>query len=318
MPREAEPSQNERSFLLQALQQSLRLDDRPLLSHRPISLTFGTAPGLADVSIGRTRVAAKISCTVTVPFPDRKFDGVFTIATELSPAATPAFEAGAASGSSSADAEALLSRLLEKTIRRSGALDTESLCIVAGEKCFALRADVHVLDFDGNLVDAACLAVVAGLLHFRRPDVEVRGGEVRIFSEREREPVKLNLNHVPLCVSFSVFRNVDENTIVKGAPAIDGDEPEIVILDATLLEEQCRDAEIVIGMNRYGEVVQIAKYGGYPVDPLTVLECTKTALEKVKWLHGIVMEKLDEEDKRQNVDGLMAELSAENERIIPG
>lgn len=317
MPREAEPSLNERAFLLQSLQQSLRQDGRPLLSHRPVTLSFGTAPGLADVTLGRTRVAVKISCSVTVPFPDRKFDGVFTIATELSPAASPAFEASSSAGSSSADVEALLSRLLEKTIRRSGALDTESLCIVAGAKCFALRADVHVLDFDGNLVDAACLAVVAGLLHFRRPDVEVRGGDVRVFSEREREPVKLNMNHVPLCVSFSVFRNVEEGS-VRGAAGIEGDSPEILVLDATLLEEQCRDAEVVVGMNRYGEVVQMAKYGGYPVDPMTILECSRVALEKVKWLHGLLTQKLEEEDKRRNVDGLMAELRADNERVIPG
>ncbi|KAF2150571.1 ribosomal protein S5 domain 2-like protein [Myriangium duriaei CBS 260.36] len=304
MPRDPEPSLNERSFLLQSLQSNLRLDSRPLLSHRPLKISFGSTPGLADITLGRTRVAARISCTVTTPFPDRKFDGIFTLATELSPAATPAFEASSSAGSSSADAEALLSRLLEKTIRRSGALDTESLCIVAGEKCFALRADVHVLDFDGNLVDAACLAVVAGLLHFRRPDVEVRGGEVRVFDETEREPVRLNMNHVPLCVSFSVFRNVEGE--------------EILVLDATLLEEQCRDAEVVVGMNRFGEVVQIAKYGGYSVDPMTVLECSRVALEKVKWLNGLLMEKLDEEEKKRNVDGLMAELRADNERIIPG
>lgn len=318
MPREPEPSLNERAFILQSLQQSLRQDGRPLLSHRPVALSFGHEAGLADVTFGRTRVAAKISCTVTTPFPDRKFDGIFTIATELSPAATPAFEAGSGSGSASADAEVLLSRLLEKTIRRSGALDTESLCIVAGEKCFALRADVHVLDFDGNLVDAACLAVVAGLLHFRRPDAEVRGGgEVKIFGEREREPVRLNMNHVPLCVSFSIYRNVEEG-LAKAGAGTEGDEKEIVLLDPTLLEEQCRDAELVIGMNRYGEVVQVAKYGGYPVDPLTMLDCTRTALEKVKWLHGLITERLEAEEKRQNVDGLMAELRAENERVIPG
>jgi exosome complex RNA-binding protein Rrp42 (RNase PH superfamily) len=40
--------------------------------------------------------------------------------------------------------------------------------------------DVHFLDHDGGLVDAACVAVVAALLSFRRPDVEIRGEEVQI------------------------------------------------------------------------------------------------------------------------------------------
>lgn len=255
----------------------------------------------------------RISSTVTVPFPDRKFDGIFTISTELSPLASPAFEVGRQN-----DAETLLSRLLEKTIRRSGALDTESLCIVAGEKVFAVRADVHVLDFDGGLVDAACAAVVAGLLHYRRPEVEVRGEEVRVFDPREREPVKLSLNHVPFCVSFSFFRNVGEEVVGKGGSGYAGDGEEVVLVDADLGEEMVRDAELVVGMNRFGEVVQLAKYGGYPIDPVAVVKCTGIALEKVKWLHGAVMEKLEEDEKKRNVDGLMAELRADNERNIPG
>ena len=40
------------------------------------------------------RVLAKISASVTAPYPDRKFDGVFIINTELSPLASPAFEVG--------------------------------------------------------------------------------------------------------------------------------------------------------------------------------------------------------------------------------
>lgn len=39
-----------------------------------------------------------------------------------------------------------------------------------------LRVDVHVLDHDGNLTDAAGLAALAALMAFRRPYVEVGGG----------------------------------------------------------------------------------------------------------------------------------------------
>jgi len=193
--------------------------------------------------------------------------------------------------------ELLLSRLLEKTIRRSGALDTESLCIIAGQKCFHVRADIHVLDHDGNLVDASCIALVAALLHFRRPDVEVHGEDVTVFGLREREPVKLSMQHLPFCVSFSYY-----------------DGGNIMLQDPALLEEQCREGEIVISMNRFGEVCQIAKYGGIPVDGLSMLACTNTALERVKTLDKLVKERLTEDEKRRDVGGLMVELSAENER----
>jgi exosome complex RNA-binding protein Rrp42 (RNase PH superfamily) len=49
--------------------------------------------------------------------------------------------------------------------------DTEALCVVAGERVWQLRVDVHILDHGGNLIDAAALAAIAALQHFRRPGV---------------------------------------------------------------------------------------------------------------------------------------------------
>lgn len=94
MPKELEPSNNERLFILEALRQGLRLDSRELDVIRPLSLTFGREYGLADVSLGATRVLARVSADVVSPFSDRPFDGIFTITTELGPMASPAFEVG--------------------------------------------------------------------------------------------------------------------------------------------------------------------------------------------------------------------------------
>ena len=94
MPREADPSTNEQTFLLSALRENIRLDSRAFDQYRPISLEFGEEYGVADVRCGKTRVLVKVSCEVTAPYPDRKFDGIFTITTELSPIGSPAFEVG--------------------------------------------------------------------------------------------------------------------------------------------------------------------------------------------------------------------------------
>lgn len=125
-----------------------------------------------------------------------------------------------------------------------------------------------------------------------------------IFSIREREPVRLTIQHLPFCVTFSYY-NTSSTTST---------EPGIFLQDATLLEEQCRDGEIVISMNRFGEVCQIAKYGGTPVDGLSLLTCTNAALETAKRFDKLVKEKLAEDEKVRDRGGLMAELSAENER----
>src|SRR2546421_12905119 len=55
MPREAEPSNLERTFILEALGQNIRVDGRAFDQFRPIDLTFGEDYGAATVSLGKTR-----------------------------------------------------------------------------------------------------------------------------------------------------------------------------------------------------------------------------------------------------------------------
>ncbi|KEZ42443.1 Exosome complex component rrp45 [Scedosporium apiospermum] len=294
MPREAEPSLNEKAFVLQAIEEKQRLDGRNFEDYRPLELTFGDEHGVADVQLGKTRVLVKVSAEVAVPYPDRPFDGIFTITTELSPLISPAFEVNRPT-----EREVLLSRLLEKTIRRSGALDIESLCLIAGKKCWALRADVHVLSLDGNLVDAACVAVVAALRHFRKPDSSTEGEEVTVYTAAEREPVPLSWLHSPLCVTFSFFGEEGE----KG-----------MLVDATWLEEQVATGNCTIGMNKHGEICQVSKLGGAPVEAVLLLQCGNLALAKVREFSDLLDAKLAEDAKRKDKGGLIAQLSAENER----
>lgn len=95
-----------------------------------------------------------------------------------------------------------------------------------------------------------------------------------------------------------------------------------MLIDADLAEENVREGEIVVSLNRHGEICQVAKYGGLPVDPLTMLNCTTVAHEKVKVLHQFVQSRLDQDEKKRDKGGLMAELlSSENARelaVIPG
>ncbi|KAK6069625.1 3' exoribonuclease family protein [Seiridium cupressi] len=293
MPREAEPSLNEKAFLVQALQEGHRLDGREFEQFRKLELNFGDQYGVADVTLGKTRVLAKVSAEVTVPYPDRPFDGIFTIASELSPMASPAFEVNRPT-----ETEVLLSRLLEKTVRRSNALDTESLCLIAGQKVWSIRVDLHVLSHDGNLIDASCLAVVAALRHFRKPDTSMEGETLTVYTPAEREPVSLSWLHTPLCITFSFY----------------GEDGDIWLLDATLLEEQLRVSSCTISLNKHGEICQVAKLGGTSVEAVSLVQCANIAMQQVKVFSTFLDQKLAEDSKRRDKGGLLAELSAENER----
>ncbi|KAF1803443.1 ribosomal protein S5 domain 2-type protein [Mucor lusitanicus] len=177
MVREAIPSVNEVNFLLESLRQGRRVDGREVYDMRSLDIKLGSDFGYVEVQLGRTRVAANVSAEVVRPMADKPTEGQFLINTEISPMAAPFFESGSRS-----EEEVLISRIVEKALRRSRAIDTEGLCIVAGEKVWQIRVDLLFLDHDGNLVDCASIAAITALLHFRRPDVTVSGEEVTIVT----------------------------------------------------------------------------------------------------------------------------------------
>jgi exosome complex component RRP45 len=142
--------------------------------------------------------------------------------------------------------------------------------------------------------------VIAALQHFRKPDTSTEGESVMVYTLEEREPVPLSLLHFPLCVTFSFYGN--------------GDGEETVLVDTTLMEEQLREGSCTVGMNRHGELCQIAKLGGMPVDAVSLLHCVSVAAVKVKEISAFVAKRLAEDAKKRDKGGLMAELKADNAR----
>jgi exosome complex component RRP45 len=59
MPREPEPSQNDKAFVLKLLEDGRRLDGRGFSEYRKLDLTFGDELGVADVQLGKTRQGFK-------------------------------------------------------------------------------------------------------------------------------------------------------------------------------------------------------------------------------------------------------------------
>ena len=55
MPREADISNNERNFILEALQQGVRVDGRGLDHFRSLELEFGDEFGTVTACLGKTR-----------------------------------------------------------------------------------------------------------------------------------------------------------------------------------------------------------------------------------------------------------------------
>ncbi|KAG8856580.1 hypothetical protein FRB96_006340 [Tulasnella sp. 330] len=280
MPRELEPSISQKEFVLGALKQGLRTDGRLLLQGRDVQLMFGEELGSVECRFGKTRVVADVSATIVRPRTDRPFEGIMTIHSEISPMASSLYEAGRAS-----DEEVAITRMLEKVLRRSGALDLETLCILASQRVWHVRLTLHFLSDEGNMLDCACLAGIAALRHFRRPEVEVIGDEVIIHSPEERAPMTLAIHHTPICVTFAFLED-------SAAP----------VLDPSHLEAQLATTTIHLALNSQREICVLHKAGGMPLSVQEIMRCVSIATERVKLLSGLITKQLEVDWKGRIVE----------------
>ncbi|KAM8764127.1 exosome complex component RRP45 [Rhynchonycteris naso] len=271
----------ERRFLLRAIEEKKRLDGRQTYDYRNIKISFGTDYGCCIVELGKTRVLGQVSCELVSPKLNRATEGILFFNLELSQMAAPAFEPGRQS-----DLLVKLNRLLERCLRNSKCIDTESLCVVAGEKVWQIRVDLHLLNHDGNIIDAASIAAIVALCHFRRPDVSVQGEEVTLYTPEERDPVPLSVHHVPVCVSFAFFQ--------QGT---------FLLVDPSEREERVMDGLLVIAVNKHREVCTIQSSGGIMLMNEQVLRCSKIAGVKAAEITELIQKALENDRKVRKEGG---------------
>lgn len=272
MSRHIEISTNERAFLLAALKKDIRVDGRGLGDIRePIIRISPDEYGVVEVNWGLTKVAVRILASVDIPYDDRPFEGIFNINCEIGSMALARFD-----NTKNSNEEVVVSRVIEKAIKRSSALDLENLCIVAGEKVWNVQADVNFLDFDGNFIDVGCFAVMLALQHYRKPDVTIIDDQVVVHDMNERQPVALSILHVPICLTYSFYSTVDKETGVKA----EADDVKWVV-DANLKEELIRDGSMVITLNKNRELIQVSKNGGVPLHAGRLVELAMSSMATV-------------------------------------
>jgi exosome complex component RRP42 len=180
------------------LKQKLREDGRMFDEYRkPISVEVGVSPktanGSARVKIGMTDVIAGVKLGADTPYPDSPDQGNLIVMAELSPISNPSFETGPPSIDSIE-----LSRVVDRGIRESQCLDMKKLCIKKGEKVWVVFVDIYPINDDGNLFDAASLAVIAALKDARFPEYDSKTNQV-MFDKMTTK--KLPLNDTPLGVT---------------------------------------------------------------------------------------------------------------------
>ncbi|RZC31386.1 exosome complex component RRP45A-like [Glycine soja] len=249
---------NDNKFIETALLSDLRVDGRRPSDYRKLTIKLAKQDGSAEVHLGQTHVITFVTAQLVRPYRDRPNEGSLSIFTEFSLMADPSFEPGRPT-----DAAVELGRVVDRGLRESRAIDTESLCVLSGKLVWAIRVDIHILDNAGNLVDAANIAALVSLLTFRRPECSLTGEDgqdVVVHPPEERDPIPLIIHHLPIAVTFGFFSN--EN---------------LLVIDPTHHEECVMTGRMTATLNSNGDVCAIQKPGGESVSQSVIMHCLKLA-----------------------------------------
>ena len=152
------------------LKEGKRIDGRKVDEIRKITITHGVsenADGSARVKLGLTDVIAGVKMVPGTPYPDMPDEGSISVGAELLPMADPEFEVGPPR-----DEAIELSRVVDRGIRESKAIDFKDLCITEGEKVWVGFVDIYIINNDGNLFDACGIAAMSSLLETKMPKFE--------------------------------------------------------------------------------------------------------------------------------------------------
>jgi len=228
-----------------------RVDGRGFREYREISVErdlIKNAEGSALVKIGDTVVLVGVKLEPGEPFPDAPNQGVIMTNAELVPMASPDFEPGPPDENS-----VELARIVDRGIRGSEAIDLEKLCIEAGEKVWMVFIDIHVLDNDGNLVDAAALGAIASLLNTRIPNEKygLTGEDI------------LPMRGTPVAVT----------TVEIGGN---------ILVDPNLYEENAAASKLTVISNAAGALNGMQKSGSGGLKVEEIAEMVDIGLEKAK------------------------------------
>jgi exosome complex RNA-binding protein Rrp42 (RNase PH superfamily) len=295
-------SVNEREFVREA-----RSDGRSRHQRRPVRLQLSRDAdrAVATVRWGHTRVTANMSGDLVPPQnPDRPQEGWVVLSVDMSPAASTSYRSAApltSGGNNAADRGGASSsggpsvdrfqrqklnpilRAIERSVQ--AAIDVEALCV--GELVWKLQLSVTILQDDGNCLDAAVLAAIASLRHYRQPAVDANSSPPKI--NPAKEPIPLPLHVIPLAITFGVVLASDEKSSSSSQL--------IFLVDPTHKEELCSKGTFSIAVTVFGELCWL-DYAGDELHLEDLKACHDTAFQLLPELGKQVDKALEDADEK--------------------
>ena len=284
--RKVQPEEFYRKFLAQGV----RPDGRALLGARKATPTPGavtSADGSCMLKLGKTVVLAGVQCEPGVPTKAGPALGRVVVSLEVSSVASVAAGSSARGAAGRLDRElAPLRELLQRTAC-DDLLDLDTLCIAEGRAVWKCHCDVYIIEHDGNLTDAAMLALTCAIADVRLPRVEFGsaspsqaavgaaqpaepgGAEGGGLVVREERAVPLRLARPVYPVSFGLLSSR-------------------LLLDPCAEEEALASCGFTVLLDGAGKLCALHKPGGAPLSPDQVEHAIVAAQQRLPALVALV------------------------------
>ncbi|NXT02273.1 EXOS7 protein, partial [Jacana jacana] len=273
-------SEPEKLYIVHGVQEDLRVDGRGCEDYRCAEVetdVVSNTSGSARVKLGHTDILVGVKAEMGTPKLEKPDEGYLEFFVDCSANATPEFE-----GRGGEELGTEIANTLYRVFSCESSVDLKSLCINPREHCWVLYVDVLLLECGGNLLDAISIAVKAALFNTRIPKVRVledeEGSKEIELSDDPYDCIRLNVDDVPCIVTLSKigYRHV---------------------VDATLQEEACSLASLLISVTSKGALTSMKKVGKGSLDPESIFEMMETGKRVGKSLHIALQKVLDEEER---------------------
>ncbi|KAG9120064.1 hypothetical protein FRC07_004600 [Ceratobasidium sp. 392] len=191
-----------RAYFERFIAEGYRPDGRKADSWRDVSINVGsisTASGSALVRIGDSTIVCGVKAEIAEPDLERPDQGVIVPNLDLPAICSPKFRPGPP-----AEEAQMLSERINDILVSTCAIDPKTLCIHPGKSAWVIYIDAVCINYDGNILDATMLAVIAALQNATIP-VATYDTEAERTTCSRMERIPLALAHMPLTISFGVF-----------------------------------------------------------------------------------------------------------------
>ncbi|KAJ3130925.1 hypothetical protein HK100_007176 [Physocladia obscura] len=226
------PQEYHRRFLAKGVRPDGREGLQTWRKASVLSAVLATCAGSAMVRLGGTTALCGVKVEVAVPdagFPTR---GFLVPNIDFPPLCSPAFN----KIGPPQEFEQSVSETVFRVVDGSNVLDLDSLCIESGKAVWVIYADIVFLNYEGNAVDAALIALAAALKDVRIPKATYfhEEGCVRAdYADDKKWP--LNIKRIPFGATFGIFESGDVVGLGGGAKIAMADptnEEETVLLSS--------------------------------------------------------------------------------------